>query len=78
MTISQIRRVVFTGDFLRPNVMGDRPTQHNNIRWLQNMLATQIAMATGLPQDVVSWGASGIQDGRLTASDVNRCSTASA
>lgn len=70
MTISQIRRVVFTGDFLRPNVMGDRPTQHNNIRWLQNMLATQIAMATGLPQDVVSWGASGIQDGRLTASDV--------
>lgn len=70
MSISQIKRVVFTGDFLRPNVMGDRPTQHNNIRWLQNMLATQIAMATGLPQDVVSWGASGVQDGRLTAPDV--------
>lgn len=71
MSGSQIRRVVFTGDFLRPNVMGDRPTQHNNIRWLQNLLATPIAMATGdLPQSVVSWGIPGLQDGRLTAADV--------
>lgn len=70
MSPPTIKRIVFTGDFLRPNVAGDRPTQHNNIRWLQNLLATQISMATGLPQSVVSWGVDGIRDGRITAADV--------
>jgi len=70
MSAPSVKRVVFAGDFLRPNIMGNRPTQHNNIRWLQNLLATQISMATGLPQSVLSWGVDGIKDGQITASDV--------
>lgn len=67
---STVRRVVFTGDFLRPNVAGTRPTQHNNIRWLQNLLKEPMAMATGLPQSVLSWGADSVSDGLLTTSDI--------
>ena len=63
-------RIVFTGDFLRPNVVGSRPTQHHNIRWLRNLLSTQIARALPLPQQVLSWGADNVFDGKLTHADV--------
>jgi hypothetical protein len=63
-------RVVFTGDFLRPNVAGTRPTQHYNIRWLHNLLSTPIAQALPMPQNVFSWGADNVRDGKLTQADV--------
>ncbi len=68
--VQPIRRVVFTGDFLRPSNAAIRPTQHHNIRWLHNLVGGQVAMATGLPQSVVSWGAASVADGRLTQADV--------
>jgi hypothetical protein len=64
------RRIVFTGDFLRPGVAAERPTQHHNIRWLRNLVSTPLQMATDLPQEVVSWGAANVNDGRLTSADV--------
>ena len=70
MTKPNIKRVVFSGDFLRPNAAGNRPTQHNNIRWLQNLLSAPLAMATGLPQSVISWGVDSVADGGLTTADV--------
>jgi hypothetical protein len=70
MPASHVKRIVFTGDFLRPSVAGTRPTQHNNIRWLKNLVAAQIDMATRLPQSVVSWGVDGVKDGQLTFADV--------
>lgn len=66
-----IEKIVFTGDFLRPNVAGDKPTQHHNIRWLMNIVSTQLSIATNLPQNVIAWGDSIVQDGKLTYSDVN-------
>jgi len=64
------KKVVFTGDFMRPSVAGDRPTQHHNIRWLQNLVSSQIKMAADLPQEVLSWGVAGVHDGRLTSTDI--------
>jgi len=64
------RRIVFTGDFLRPNPAGDRPTQHHNIRWLRNLVSSQLAMATRLPHSVFSWGAADVNDGGLGIGDV--------
>lgn len=65
-------RTVFTGDFLRPNAAGHRPTQHHNIRWLRNILSTPIAMATGLDDSVFCWNSGGVQDGLLGDHDVAR------
>lgn len=69
---AQPKRIVFTGDFMRPSVDGSRPTQHHNIRWLKNLLSAQLSMATQLPHEVLSWNAVGVQDGRLGDADVGR------
>lgn len=66
------KRVVFSGDFMRPAPDGSRPTQHHNIRWLRNLLSAQISMATELPQEVLSWNSAGVRDGRFGDGDVNR------
>jgi hypothetical protein len=49
------RRIVFSGDFLRPSVAALRPTQHENIQWLYRLLKTPVEMATGLPASIVHW-----------------------
>ncbi|MEQ6250808.1 hypothetical protein ABMC89_18095 [Sulfitobacter sp. HNIBRBA3233] len=66
-----VNRIVFTGDVLRPNVAGTRPTQHHNIRWLRNLLGTQLEMATNLPVESISWNCGGVQDGRLGDDDIS-------
>lgn len=50
-----IRKIVFTGDVLRPSAGGLRPTQHENIAWLAKLLGTPLSLATGLPSEVVNW-----------------------
>ncbi|WOI58441.1 hypothetical protein [Palleronia sp. LCG004] len=65
-------RVVFTGDFLRLNAAGTRPTQHQNIRWLRNILSTPIAMATGCNSSVFCWNSGAVRDGLLGDADINR------
>jgi hypothetical protein len=50
-----ITRIVFTGDFMRPSPDAFRPTQHENIRWLAQLLAIPVSMAIDLPQHIVSW-----------------------
>ena len=69
---ARLKRVVFTGDFMRPSPDGSRPTQHHNIRWLCNLLSSQISMATGLPHEVLSWNSAGVRDGRLGDGDIHR------
>lgn len=64
------RRIVFTGDFLRPGSNRWRPTQHFNVRWVQQLFGTQIAQATGLPVETVIWGAESVGDGILRADTV--------
>ncbi|SLN62604.1 hypothetical protein AQS8620_02842 [Aquimixticola soesokkakensis] len=49
------KRIVFTGDFLRPSGGGMHPTQHENIRWIYQLLKTPLEMATGLPTEIVHW-----------------------
>lgn len=56
---SEIDRVVFTGDFLRPAPHIAAPTQDANIRWLFNLLSRQIALATGLKCEVLAWNRAG-------------------
>lgn len=50
-----VRRIVFTGDFLRPSVDKWRPTQHENIQWFAELLRVPVQMATGLPTEMVHW-----------------------
>ena len=66
------KRVVFTGDFIRPSREGKSPTQHHNIRWLRNLLSSQIGAATGLQSDVVAWNHSGLRDGGFGRMDIQR------
>lgn len=54
------KRIVFTGDFLRPSWDGKAPTQHYNIQWCRDLLGRQIAMATGLPVEMVVWDHAGV------------------
>ncbi|SEA65257.1 hypothetical protein [Rubrimonas cliftonensis] len=56
MTAPAIRRIVFTGDFLRPSPYRWRPTQHYNIRWLRQLLGAPLGLATRLPIETVVWG----------------------
>ncbi len=51
-----VRRIVFTGDFLRPSPYRWRPTQHYNIRWLRQLLGAPLSLATRLPIETVVWG----------------------
>lgn len=54
-TRHKIKRIVFSGDFLRPSVAQFRPTQHENIQWLYRLLEVPLQMATGLPTEIVHW-----------------------
>lgn len=65
-------RIVFTGDFLRLSPTADRPTQHHNIRWLRNLVSTQIRIATGLEDGIVGCDYTYVRDGGLTFVDVER------
>lgn len=53
MTIA--KRIIVTGDFLRPSPNKFRPTQNENIRWLAQLLNVPVTMATGLPVQEVGW-----------------------
>lgn len=55
--MSEINRVVFTGDILRPFQVGNRweSATRKNIRWLKHLIEWQISKATALPQSVVIW-----------------------
>lgn len=53
MTIA--KRIIVTGDFLRPSPHKFRPTQNENIRWLAQLLNVPVTMATGLPVQEVIW-----------------------
>lgn len=50
-----VKRIVFTGDFLRPAPFQFRPTQHENIVWLAKLLDVPLEMALGLPRETVVW-----------------------
>lgn len=51
----QISRILFSGDFFRPSPASFRPTQHENIRWLAQLLGVPVSMASGLPCSEVVW-----------------------
>ncbi|WP_448661642.1 hypothetical protein ACG3SL_13340 [Sphingomonas sp. CJ20] len=65
-----IRRIVFTGDFLRPAEFSERPTQHFNIRWLADLVGAQIAAAVGLPIAHFFWCAEGLTEGQIDTAGV--------
>ncbi len=52
-----IRRIVFTGDVLRPFPAGNgwESATHKNVRWLAHVLGWPLATATGLPIERVAW-----------------------
>ncbi len=52
---SKVRRIIFSGDFLRPVDHGFRPSQTENIRWLYLLLRHGVAAASSLPTQVVAW-----------------------
>jgi len=55
--MTEINRVIFTGDILRPFQVGDRweSATWKNIRWLKHLIGWQITKATELPQSSVAW-----------------------
>lgn len=59
-------RVVFTGDFLRPQDLAFAPSQTENIRWFHRLFRRRVATATGLPVDWLAWDR-GIDAGALYA-----------
>ncbi|MFZ6764890.1 polysialyltransferase family glycosyltransferase [Pseudoroseomonas sp. WGS1072] len=50
-----LRRIIVTGDFLRPVEKGFRPSQTENIRWLYRLLRRHLGEASRLPVDCLSW-----------------------
>ncbi|WP_338662848.1 hypothetical protein VQH23_22225 [Pararoseomonas sp. SCSIO 73927] len=52
----RIRRIVFTGDVLRPGENGFRPGQTENILWFHRLVRAQAAAASRLEVPVVTWG----------------------
>ncbi|WP_299031754.1 hypothetical protein [uncultured Sulfitobacter sp.] len=64
------RRIVFSGDFLRPSIGGLRPTQHENIQWLYQLLKVPLEMATGLKAEIVHWDNNWLNHARLDAGTV--------
>jgi hypothetical protein len=63
-------RIVFTGDILRPSVAELRPTQHENIRWLAQLLDAPLRLACGLPRSVVHWDNRWTEGARLESSSI--------
>jgi hypothetical protein len=70
MSAGPVRKIVFTGDFLRPSAGGLRPTQHENIHWLARVLETPLRLATGLPSEMVHWDNNWINGARFEAATV--------
>jgi len=65
-----IKRVIVSGDFLRPSRGVQRPSQHHNIQWLHHLVGNQIAEATGLPVEMVAWCHDVVAKGRLTQASI--------
>lgn len=59
------KRIVVSGDFLRPSVAQMRPTQHENIQWMHRLLEVPLQMATGLPVEIVHWDNNWLNRSRL-------------
>jgi hypothetical protein len=49
------RRIILTGDLLRPQEEAFKPAQTGNILWLHRLLRRPIAAATGLPVEALAW-----------------------
>lgn len=70
------RRIVFTGDFLRMGAKGGaegralRPTQHENIRWLAQLLGAPLGLACALPREVVHWDPDWVSGARIETATV--------
>ncbi|WP_426957403.1 hypothetical protein [Muricoccus radiodurans] len=50
------RRIVFTGDVLRPAEVAFRAGQTENIQWFHRLFRVHAAEATGLPVECATWG----------------------
>lgn len=50
-----MRRIILTGDLLRPQDEAFRPAQTGNILWLHRLLRRPIASATGLEVQALAW-----------------------
>ncbi|MBJ3775004.1 capsular polysaccharide export protein, LipB/KpsS family [Acuticoccus mangrovi] len=60
-----LKRIVFTGDLLRPSWDSTRPTQHYNIQWGHDLIGRQMAAATGLPVEMAVWNFAGVTAGGI-------------
>jgi hypothetical protein len=63
-------RILITGDFLRPAIGRWEPSQHFNIRWLQQLLGVQIRLATGAAPDILAWNGASVEGG-LASKDIS-------
>jgi hypothetical protein len=54
------RRILVTGDLLRPSDDRFRSSQNGNTQWLHRLLRRPIAAATGLPVEALLWDAAGL------------------
>jgi hypothetical protein len=66
--MTEIQRVIFTGDILRPFPDfkgGWESATYKNIRWIRKLLGWQIERATGLPQSNVVWEPGGFDAPRV-------------
>lgn len=66
------RRIIFTGDFMRPSAGGVRPTQHFNIQWLHDLLRWQLSEVTQLPSEIVAWNCDSVTRGGIDKHDIDR------
>lgn len=64
------KRILVSGDFMRPSVAKLRPTQHENIMWLYKLLKVPLEMATGLPCGIVHWDNNWLNGSLLDAGTV--------
>ncbi len=58
-------RIIFTGDFLRPEADRLRPHQNENIDWLAKLLRQPVNMASGLPCETLHWDDNWINGARI-------------
>ena len=65
-----IDRIVFTGDILRPSIGALRPTQHENIYWLTQLLDAPIRLATDIPREIVHWDNAWCNRARLDSATI--------
>jgi hypothetical protein len=62
-------RILITGDFLRPALDHWAPSQHFNIRWLQQILSAQIRLVCGVTPEMLAWSDHSV-DGGLSSKDI--------